>query len=185
MQQSPRLISDSDKENNVSHAYSDMDVADANLKGIGQWKIDRAGDFGWGIFALKDYQPHEFIFRGKSIAFQPRDSHTIQIGWDKHSVMDLPGTLINHSCDANTGIKDNDFGAFDFYAVNHIKQGEQLTWDYGCAEFETLTENDIFKNCLCGSDKCRKGRIAYKDARDDLVNLYGAYIANYLQTWGA
>ena len=110
---------------------------------------------------------------------------TIQIGWEKYSVMDLPGTLINHSCNANTGIRDNDFGAYDFYAVRAISAAEQLTWDYGCAEFETLTVNDIFKNCLCGSEKCRKGRIAYKDAREDLVNLYGAYIANYLQTWGA
>ncbi len=108
----------------ISHEYNDNDVANANIKGEGHWKIDRAGDFGWGIFALKDFAPNEFIFRGKSIAFQSRDSHTIQIGWDKHSVMDLPGTLINHSCSANTGIKDNDFGAYDFYAVHEIKAGE-------------------------------------------------------------
>ena len=76
MLQSPRLTSDSDKDN-VLHTYSDKDVADANQNGVGLWKIDRAGDFGWGIFALKDYQPHDFIFRGKSIKFQPRDSHTI------------------------------------------------------------------------------------------------------------
>lgn len=97
--------------------------------------------------------------------------------------MDLPATLINHSCDANCGIKDNEYGAYDFYAVKPIKTGEQLTWDYGCAEFETLTANDIFKDCLCGSDKCRKGRMAFKIAKKDLKVLYGEYIANYLAGW--
>ncbi len=57
------------KEAIFSHDYTDNDVAIANNKGKGLWKIDKAGDFGWGIFALKDYAPNEFIFRGKSIAF--------------------------------------------------------------------------------------------------------------------
>ena len=76
MQNSPRITAEPEKSS-VSHAYTDNDVADANLKGVGFWKIDKAGDFGWGVFALKDYQPNEFIFRGKSIAIQPRDSHTV------------------------------------------------------------------------------------------------------------
>ena len=57
------------KEAVVSHEYNDNDVAVANVKGEGNWKISRAGDFGWGIFALRDFAPDEFIFRGKSIAF--------------------------------------------------------------------------------------------------------------------
>ena len=99
---------------------------------------------------------------------------------DKHCVMKLPGILINHSCDANTGIKDNDEGVFDFYAVVPIKAGEQLTWDYGGAEFETLTTNDIFANCLCGSQRCRKDKIAFKVAHEQITSLYGDYIAGYL-----
>ncbi len=102
---------------------------------------------------------------------------------DRHCVMALPAILINHSCEANTGIKDNDQGVFDFYAVTPIRAGEQLTWDYGAAEFETLTTNDIFMNCLCGSQRCRKNRIAFKDAHQEIVSLYGDYIAGYLKEW--
>lgn len=174
---------DSSTGETCTHEFSDSQIAEVNLKGVGLWKVDKAGDFGWGIFAQKDYAPNEFIFRGKALRFQQRDSHTVQVGWDKHALMDLPATLINHSCEANTGIKDNEYGAYDFFAVRPIKAGEQLTWDYGCAEFETLTVNDIFKECLCGSAKCRKGRIAFKVAKKDLEVLYGEYIANYLAGW--
>ena len=53
--------------------------------------------------------------------------------------MDLPAVMINHSCDANVGIKDNELGAYDFIAIKHIKDNEELTWDYGCAEYSVLT----------------------------------------------
>ena len=42
--------------------------------------------------------------------------------------MDLPARFINHSCEANVGITDNNLGAFDFYAIMSIRQGEELTW---------------------------------------------------------
>ena len=41
-------------------------------------------------------------------------------------MIDLSGTLINHSCNANTGIKDNDFRAYDLNAVREIPAAEQL-----------------------------------------------------------
>jgi SET domain-containing protein len=44
--------------------------------------------------------------------------------------MDLPGRFINHSCNSNTGIRDNKAGAFDFVTLRKVSSGEQLTWDY-------------------------------------------------------
>lgn len=42
--------------------------------------------------------------------------------------MDLPARFINHSCEANVGICDNDLGAFDFISLVPIACGEELTW---------------------------------------------------------
>jgi hypothetical protein len=61
--------------------------------------------------------------------------------------MDMPATLINHSCEANAGILDNEYGAYNFYAIKKIKTGDELTWDYGCAEYARLSCNDCFENC--------------------------------------
>ena len=108
----------------AEHEFTTAIVNQANLKGVGQWRIDRAGDFGWGIFAERDFMPDELVFKAEVDSFKERDSHTIQVGMQKHCVMNLPGILINHSCEANTGIKDNDLGIFDFFAVTQIKTGE-------------------------------------------------------------
>ena len=108
----------------AEHEFTTAIVNEANLKGVGQWRIDRAGDYGWGIFAERDFMPGELVFKAEVDSFKERDSHTIQVGMQKHCVMNLPGILINHSCEANTGIKDNDQGIFDFFAVTQIKAGE-------------------------------------------------------------
>ena len=42
--------------------------------------------------------------------------------------MDLPARFINHSCDANVGIRDNSLGAFDFVSLTPVARGEELTW---------------------------------------------------------
>jgi hypothetical protein len=44
--------------------------------------------------------------------------------------MDLPARFINHSCEANVGIRDNDLGAgaFDFLALKPVLRDEELTW---------------------------------------------------------
>jgi hypothetical protein len=42
--------------------------------------------------------------------------------------MDLPARFINHSCEANVGIKDNNLGAFDFISLVQVSRGDELTW---------------------------------------------------------
>ena len=108
----------------AEHEFSTATVNEANLIGQGKWRIDRAGDYGWGIFAERDFMPGELVFKADVDSFKERDSHTIQVAMQKHCVMKLPGILINHSCEANTGIKDNDQGIFDFFAVTQIRTGE-------------------------------------------------------------
>jgi hypothetical protein len=64
----------------AEHEFTTAAINEANLKGIGKWRIDRAGDYGWGIFALKDFMPGELIFKAEVDSFKERDSHTIQVG---------------------------------------------------------------------------------------------------------
>ena len=47
--------------------------------------------------------------------------------------MDLPARFINHSCEANVGIRDNNAGAFDFLALQPVLRGEELTWVGACS----------------------------------------------------
>jgi hypothetical protein len=84
---------------------------------------------GWGLYALTAFKPKDVLFRAKAKEVKKiKDSHSIQKDWESHVIMDLPGRFINHSCDANVGIVDNDIGAFDFVALQPIGVAEELTW---------------------------------------------------------
>jgi len=59
----------SSNESPAVHEFSDDQIAAANVNGVGRWKLASAGDFGWGIFAQKDFAPNEFILHGKATRF--------------------------------------------------------------------------------------------------------------------
>ena len=81
--------------------------------------------------------------------------------------------------DLSAGILDNSKGAFDFHAVQRIKSGDEITWDYGAAEFHSI----CFQNCLCGSARCRGSRINFEDSFEAVRAQYGRYYASYLHSW--
>ena len=62
-----------------------------------------------------------------------------------------PFRYVNHSCEPNTVMRIGD-GWIRFYARHGIRNGEELTCDYG----ETHHEGKL--PCLCGSSRCR-GRL--------------------------
>jgi hypothetical protein len=58
------------------------------------------------------------------------------------------GWYMNHSCEGNVGFNGNG----DFIAIQNIKKGEELTYDYGLAE-----SNPQFSlACSCNTINCRK-----------------------------
>lgn len=57
-------------------------------------------------------------------------------------------SYINHSCEPNTYMR-RAFRKVEFYALRSIKNGEELTCDYG------ETHHDGKLNCGCGTKKCR------------------------------
>ena len=80
-----------------------------------------------------------------------RDRYTIQLESDLHVIPnENAGKYVNHSCSPNMEMN----GSREFIALQDIKAGEEITFDYDS------TEDDIAEpfDCFCGHDNCR-GRV--------------------------
>ena len=134
---------------------------------------------GWGLYARKGrtIQPGHRVFRGKGLSkSNKRCVHSVQTSWEEHTIMDLPAILVNHSCDANLGIKKNDIGAYDFYAIKPIASGEEFLWDY-----ETVEAEISGWKCTCGTAKCRGHLKGFQAHGPQILENYGEeYVAPYL-----
>ncbi len=136
-------------------------------------------EMGWGLYAARLFEANEFVFSARGLEVsESRHSHSVQTDWRAHTFMDLPGRFINHSCDANCGIKDNQLGAYDFYALRKIEKNEVLTWDYCSAEYDPL---EGFSQCICGSAFCRGELKGFREHGDLIKQRYGMYYADYLK----
>ena len=146
-------------------------------KGILQ--IKETPNKGLGLFASRDFAIGDLVMSSKpTVVTETRDSHSVQIDWNRHILMDLPAVLINHSCDANVGIQNNKSNeSYDFWAIRPITKGEELTWDYEASEWELSTPFD----CSCGSSNCRKRLEGFKMNGDIIREQYGEYYADYLK----
>ncbi|MCE7004697.1 SET domain-containing protein-lysine N-methyltransferase [Kibdelosporangium philippinense] len=91
--------------------------------------------------------------------------------------MDLtsPARDINHSCNPNTGIRDNDRGGFDFIALREIVPPEEITWDYETSEYVSIA----VPRCLCGEANCRSVIRGFKYRRHD-KHWQPTHLARYL-----
>jgi len=80
----------------------------------------------------------------------------IDLDWDKEIPMELmEDFFINHSCNASVWFHPTEN---KFLARRDIKQGEEITYDYGTTECNPKW----FMDCLCGLECCR-GRITGDD----------------------
>jgi hypothetical protein len=124
------------------------------------------------------FRPGELVMRGKAMQVSSEPcSHSVQTDWDRHVIMDLPARYINHSCDASVGIRANDFGAFDFFALRRIDKGQELLWDYETSEYKI---SSAFR-CTCGASNCRGVLKGYEFHEETVRERYGNYIADYLK----
>jgi uncharacterized protein len=111
--------------------------------------------FGFGVFANRDIAAGEIIlsFGGPIIDFQetkrrgPRECMAIQIGPNRYFDTQPPGVLVNHSCNPNAGVWDDQH----LVAMRPIAKGEQISFDYST----TMQENSYEMECLCGTPDCR------------------------------
>ena len=84
---------------------------------------------------------------------------------------ELSMLYLNHSCDANLGIR----GQIAFVAMRDIRAGEELTHDWA------MTDDDDYSiECNCGSPDCRKTLTGKDWQRPDLQERYAGYFSAYL-----
>jgi hypothetical protein len=167
-----------DDEPDLFASYSSAsDVEKANQLYANQIQITETSDRGYGVHAIKPFAPGELVLKANALATIPRDTHTLQKDWDTHIMVDVPARLLNHSCDANVGLMDNEEGGYDFIALRMIEVGEELVWDYESTEWEIRG----FEKCICGAANCRGSIGGFKKHGAEVEAQYGEYIANYLK----
>ena len=164
------------------------EINDANQRYKNQLIIKSTNNLGYGIYATKQYNPNDIVFQIRAVEKTPkRDSHSVQLDWNVHAIIDLPGRFINHSCDANCGIlqqqqqlddsNDCDDVAYNIIALKSIRQGEELFVDYETFEYEI----SAFEECICGVPSCRKVLGGFQKHGKELREKYGDFVADYLK----
>ncbi|KAL7536487.1 hypothetical protein ACHAWF_005478, partial [Thalassiosira exigua] len=158
--------------------FASAEIDDCNRRYRGVLRIRETEAKGRGLFASRPFAPNDLVMSARaSAASRVRDSHSVQTGWERHATMDLPAILINHSCDANVGVRDNERGAYDFFAIKDVAEGEELVWDYSQSEWEMSAP---FR-CACGSDGCRGVLRGFKHDGEHVRRAYGPFYASYLK----
>ena len=105
-----------------------------------------------GVFAARDFRKGEVVLKwnpknlGKSEIEKVKDNqkhYLYKVGKNKFFLMQPPEKFVNHSCEANTQVKNS-----CDVAVRNIKKGEEITSDYGKGGSVSFV-------CQCGSKNCR------------------------------
>jgi hypothetical protein len=117
-------------------------------------EVRDTGARGKGVFARRNFQRREFIFRrrhgrvvsGQELALLSAEDqmHMCELDWDLYAVLIPPGCYLNHSCDPNamrSGVK--------VFAWRDIKSGDEILIDYRL----NATGGERW-TCLCGSENC-------------------------------
>ncbi|HVV26168.1 MAG TPA: SET domain-containing methyltransferase [Candidatus Saccharimonadales bacterium] len=137
---------------------------------------------GSGVFAAKNIKKGQLVVHGRGLyRVKDRTVHSFQLGKDKFMQLDKLARSINHSCEPNLGVRNNDCNGYDFIALRDIKAGEELTWDYETTEYEVLW----FKECTCGSKRCRHQIRGFKFLDRKTRESFGEFMADYLKSAAA
>lgn len=144
-----------------------------------------SGDRGQGVFVRQDVPRGAVVavWGGRIVsreeaAEMPDDvrRYCVQVEDDLFlaALQDVdPAELINHSCDANTGL----VGQLVLVALRDLVAGDEVTYDYATSDASDFLEFD----CACGSAACR-GRVRATDwERPDVQQRYAGYFSPYLQ----
>lgn len=78
--------------------------------------------------------------------------------------LEVPGMLINHSCDPNINDFPPNSETGEGYASRKIRKGEELTFDYVLQYYD---HGPFFDPCLCGSSNCRGKMMGFKALSDE------------------
>ena len=136
-------------------------------------------DRGEGIFATKQFHAGDIVMIGiiEKDNVDNNHSHASQMGEFRHALHSENITKVNHSCNPNCGIRLNKTGAHDFVAMDSIKIGDEITFDYAMRNYSV----EYFpKKCCCGENNCRGSITGWKDLPERFKSKYKGYVAPYL-----
>jgi hypothetical protein len=121
---------------------------------ISDVEVRPAGVKGLGVFALRDFERGDFIFRrrhgkvvdtaGIASLTETEQMHLCELDWDRFAVLEPPGCYLNHSCDPSamrSGVK--------VFAWRDIAASEEITIDYRLNAFDGSSWP-----CQCGAANC-------------------------------
>lgn len=124
----------------------------------GDYSIIDSPGRGRGVIVNRDYSSGEFVmnFTGKKTHIRDIDdfTHFLQISPDYFiSPSGNADDFVNHSCDPNCALyfENGQYDELVLRAIRNIRQGEELSFDYGTIMFNEPTRF----HCECGSPKCR------------------------------
>lgn len=106
---------------------------------------------GNGIFATKFIPKDKFIMIicgdviDENECMKREEQGNVYIFWNGDNYIDVSNTdkikFINHHCDANCTVLDNDKTSLSLVSIRDIQPGEEITIDYGYDE--------IYEECKC------------------------------------
>ena len=117
--------------------------------------VKESGIEGKGVFANRDFKKGEIVLKWDTSNIltveqarkvpEEQKKYLSPHGTDKFLFQQPPERYINHSCDPNTRVVDN-----QDIAIREIKKGEEITSDY--MEFFIPVKG---LKCKCGAKNCR------------------------------
>lgn len=133
---------------------------------------------GDGVFTTRPFDEGETVMAGAPILRVERnDSHAIQISRHEFGYEEGMGSIVNHSCDPNCGVRPTERGVFDLWARRPVDSGEEITVDYAMRNYVI----EFFPpDCLCGSLICRSLVTGWKDLPQERRIAYEGSVAPFL-----
>jgi hypothetical protein len=118
----------------------------------------RQSKFGKGLFATKDIPAGMVLCKvsgrelemdfAATISLQQKESHALQVDFDRYILCEPPFLYSNHSCNPNCAVN----AKLEMFALKNIKAGQELLWDYSTS----MLERHWTMDCACGEKECRK-----------------------------
>lgn len=144
-------------------------------------EIKDIGVKGRGVFSKKNFKKGETVIVGKpDYVAKLRTKTSVQVDVDKHMEFQAPVCFLNHSCEPNTGVHDNEYGGYDFVALRDIEKSEEISFDYETTEYISIA----IEECFCGAKNCRKKIKGYKFLEKNERDRYKGFIPSYLRSIG-
>lgn len=143
--------------------------------------VRKTADRGRGVFALKDIESGEIILKrtGRIVTVDssrniPKhiQDHWFPVGINRYLLSEPPAKYVNHSCNPNAGIKNNN----DLVAIRDIHTGEEITYDYSM-----VGADDWTMKCRCGEPNCRKIIGKYRDLDRRTKRKYPKYVPQWVK----